>query len=82
MYLLKESWPESLKEFIKTCQTLSLPRSPQTGHVTGTELDKNMRKGMNPKKIHEVSQMAAVVDKLCKECGVRHIVDIGSGLVS
>jgi len=41
-----------------------------------------MRKGMNPKKIHEVSQMAAVVDKLCKECAVRHIVDIGSGLVS
>ncbi|KAK2191903.1 hypothetical protein NP493_43g06009 [Ridgeia piscesae] len=39
-----------------------------------------MRKGMNPKKIHEVSQMAAVVDKLCKECAVRHIVDIGSGL--
>ncbi|KAI0215432.1 Methyltransferase-like protein 25 [Lamellibrachia satsuma] len=76
----KESCPESLKEFIQTSHTLSLPRSPLSCHMTRTELDKNMRKGMNPKKIHEVSQMAGVVDKLCRECGVQHIIDIGSGL--
>ena len=50
--------------------------------MTRTELDSSMTKGMNPKKIHEVGQMAGIVDKLCKECGVKHIVDIGSGLVS
>lgn len=45
------------------------------------EIDPNIKRGMNPKKQHEVSKMAALVHDLVKDTGSDVIVDVGSGLV-
>ena len=37
---------------------------------------------MNPKKQHEVSNMAAYVHQTCQSTQSDHVLDVGSGLVS
>ncbi|CAH1788871.1 unnamed protein product [Owenia fusiformis] len=76
---IKENWPESLKNFITMATNCSSPRK-QICLFNPAVVSNTMKKGMNPKKIHEVSNMAAVIHEMCREHGVKVVIDIGSGL--
>ncbi|XP_070018567.1 uncharacterized protein [Nicotiana sylvestris] len=76
-------WPVSLKEFILTLRSLSLPRE-QTNlqefsgmHIAS--LSNVLAQGMNHKKKHEVEALAALVGLVAKQVGARTVVDVGAG---
>ena len=47
--------------------------------ITGRMISKVLATGMNPKKQHEVSSMAALITDLSKRLNTNKIIDIGSG---
>ena len=49
--------------------------------LKATAVSPNMSRGMNPKKLHEVSYMASLVHDVVSQAGCDLIVDVGSGLV-
>ncbi|XP_064645436.1 probable methyltransferase-like protein 25 [Lineus longissimus] len=75
----KEDWPESLKSFLQLSQRLSLPRQ-QSGKNPTVKINKDIKRGMIPKKIAEVSSLAAVVDAVCREGRCEGVIDVGAGL--
>ena len=70
--------PLSLKEFIDTATKLTLPRDLDP-NIIPVNIPESVKRGMIPKKHHEVSHMAAVVQTTCH--GSELILDVGSGLV-
>ena len=74
------AWPTSLHEFLQLTSQLSLLRGQID--LQPTAIDANMARGMNQKKLHEVSYMASLVHNVMSEAGCDLIVDVGSGLVS
>ncbi|CAG2247834.1 unnamed protein product [Mytilus edulis] len=74
-----DTWPVSFREFLQKAISLSSSRNCKTLE-TAVEIEPNIRRGMNPKKQHEVSKMAALVHDLVKDTGSDVIVDVGSGL--
>ena len=62
-------------------QQLSLPRD-MCGSIKPLSLDQTMKRGMGPKKCHEVSQMSGVVTEVCRSCSCSLVLDVGAGLVS
>jgi hypothetical protein len=77
----KDDWPESLKSFIRDSHCLSLPRT-RCDKYEVLEINKDIKRGMIPKKIAEVASLSAVVDTVCTEDCCEGIVDVGAGLVS
>ncbi|KAL3884429.1 hypothetical protein ACJMK2_024568 [Sinanodonta woodiana] len=80
---LKEGWPESFHAFVKK----SLLYSSICTHAVSTidSLDQicingQIKRGMTPKKLHEVCHMTSLVDHVTRESGAEVIVDVGSGL--
>ena len=52
---LQDTWPVSLCEFLVQSQHLSLGRTPPPWVLEGAvEVGRAVRRGMNPKKLHEV----------------------------
>ncbi len=80
LHYFQDDWPESLQGFVRSALELSLPRGIPASH-SGHNIPPAMTRGMNPKKIHEVSTIAAAVDQLCQENRCQNVIDIGSGLV-
>lgn len=73
-------WPMTLKDFIT--QVVSLPINRDLSlNLESIELKSSHKKGMSPKKIHEVSFMSGVVHKLCVKNKCVDVIDVGSGLV-
>ena len=66
---------------MEKCQRFSLDRT-QIDIETPVFIGQDLRRGMSPKKLHEVKNMAAMVNKLCGESETDIVVDVGSGLVS
>ncbi|KAK3599773.1 hypothetical protein CHS0354_037259 [Potamilus streckersoni] len=80
---LKEGCPESFHTFVKK----SLLYSSICTHAVSTidNLDQNcinskIKRGMTPKKLHEVCHMTSLVDHVTRESGSEVVVDVGSGL--
>uniref|UniRef100_A0A0B7B4Z7 Methyltransferase domain-containing protein n=2 Tax=Arion vulgaris TaxID=1028688 RepID=A0A0B7B4Z7_9EUPU len=73
------AWPLSLHNFISRASTLSLDRK-QIQDITPTSVDYGMARGMTPKKWHEVSWMASLVNDIVCKTNCNLIVDVGSGL--
>ena len=44
------------------------------------ELPKSLERGMGEKKAHEVARMATFVAGACRDRGVGHVIDVGSGV--
>lgn len=44
-------------------------------------LDPQIKRGMNPKKQHEVSHMSALINDITVRTGCDVVIDVGSGLV-
>ncbi|XP_078579621.1 methyltransferase-like protein 25B [Branchiostoma floridae x Branchiostoma japonicum] len=76
---LKDDWPTTLKAFVKTAASLSLPRQQATDLVA-MEINKDLARGMTPKKKHEVSYLASVVRDTCGKTSCNSVIDVGSGL--
>ncbi|CAC5359329.1 unnamed protein product [Mytilus coruscus] len=74
-----DTWPESFREFLQKAISFSSSRNCKSLEKS-VEIDPNIKRGMNPKKQHEVSKMAALVHDLIKDSGSDIIVDVGSGL--
>ncbi|XP_064596483.1 methyltransferase-like protein 25B isoform X2 [Liolophura sinensis] len=75
---IKDEWPDNFSTFVQTALEMSMPRGSYS--VTPVEIPCELKKGMNPKKQHEVSLMAAVLHQLMEEASVSVVVDIGAGL--
>lgn len=80
-----DRWPESLKRLVAACTALRLPVADLPLPVP-TQLEVRLRhalrKGMTPKKVHEVIHLAAVIHEQCAAANVKCVVDMGSGHVS
>lgn len=80
-----EQPPESFLEYIRTVRNLSLGRSFTPRKQKLPVLPRPVAVGMNPKKVHEVTNFADYVDKLScdieEQYGdeISHFVDFGSG---
>lgn len=76
--------PEDLLNFLRTAYKLCLPRSHKDEksdkNSNEVSLSQEEKKGMNPKKCHEVEHLTDLVHKTCDKHGCQSIVDIGSGL--
>ncbi|XP_071098304.1 methyltransferase-like protein 25B [Haliotis cracherodii] len=72
-------FPPSLKRFLQMSHKLSLLRD-QVNILGKKAVDPNLKRGMSPKKLHEVTNMSAVVMETSSKAGCDVIVDIGSGL--
>lgn len=75
----KEDWPESLKKFITTASEMALPRNISEENKC-CSLDPQIKRGMNPKKQHEVSHMSALINDISVRTGCDVVIDVGSGL--
>ncbi|SPO00979.1 uncharacterized protein DNG_03727 [Cephalotrichum gorgonifer] len=76
--------PESLVEYIKTIRKLSLVRSFTPKKQKLPVIPRNVAVGMNPKKVHEVTNFADYIDRLVdgisrEDARPTHLVDFGSG---
>ena len=77
--------PQSLVEYVDTIRRHCLLRNYELVSEQIETMPRHIAVGMKPKKIHEVSNFAAYVDKLSmdlarsKDCSISGIVDFGSG---
>ncbi|KAH7021512.1 methyltransferase domain-containing protein [Microdochium trichocladiopsis] len=69
--------PESLTTWLRTMQSLSLPRSQRPGPTI--DLPPVLTGRMKTKKIAEVSTAAAYIHHVCETKNITHIIDMGSG---
>ena len=79
------------EDFLKFCrkrsELLSLFQELLSNDTTSSEpagpplpLPCSLERGMTQKKAHEVARMARFVGNACKENGVIHVIDVGSGV--
>ena len=77
----RKQWPESLVEFVATCQSLGLPRDPPSieSKFQQAPSDLLVFSGMSVKKRLEVQIMSDCVSELCRTTDVETVVDMGAG---
>ncbi|KAL2483875.1 S-adenosyl-L-methionine-dependent methyltransferase superfamily protein [Forsythia ovata] len=81
---VQDHWPASLKEFVLTLRSLSLPREQADLQkafpgLQVSLLNNVLAQGMNHKKKHEIEALSAVIGSIASRVGVDTIVDVGSG---
>ncbi|CAH8321395.1 unnamed protein product [Eruca vesicaria subsp. sativa] len=81
---VQEHWPASLKDFVHTLRSLSLPREQAElqeilADVNTAPLSTVLSQGMNLKKKHEVEVLSSVVSSVVSSVGDSTVVDVGSG---
>ncbi|GLJ44711.1 hypothetical protein SUGI_0940170 [Cryptomeria japonica] len=83
--LIQDNWPASLKELIRSAESLAFPRNARTSlqmHFPGLSIPyigNVLAQGMNSKKRHEVEVLASVIQRIAIEAGAHCIIDVGSG---
>ncbi|XP_050368664.1 uncharacterized protein LOC126786785 [Argentina anserina] len=82
--LVQDHWPASLREFIVTLRSLSLPRQRADlpavlPGMSMTSLNSVLSTGMNSKKKHEVEVLSAVVSSVANSISADAIIDVGAG---
>ncbi|KAL7130646.1 hypothetical protein ABFS83_13G148800 [Erythranthe nasuta] len=80
----QDNWPDSLKEYVLTLRSLSLPRDQADLQeafpgVQTAPLNNVLAQGMNQKKKHEIETLAAVIGSIARKTGAQTVVDVGSG---
>ncbi|KAJ3948346.1 uncharacterized protein N0V96_002594 [Colletotrichum fioriniae] len=69
--------PESLSKWLKSVQSLALPRDQRPSKTIA--LPETLTSRMKTKKIAEVSTAAAYIHIVCQTNNITHIIDMGSG---
>ncbi|XP_022886391.1 protein RRNAD1 isoform X2 [Olea europaea var. sylvestris] len=82
--VIQDHWPASLKEFVLTLRSLSLPREQADLQkvfpgLQVASLNNVLSQGMNHKKKHEIEALSAVISSIASRVGANTIVDVGSG---
>ncbi|XP_020553988.1 methyltransferase-like protein 25 isoform X2 [Sesamum indicum] len=82
--VVQDHWPASLKQFVLTLRSLSLPRDQADLQeafpgLRVAPLNSVLAQGMNQKKKHEIQALAGVIDSIARRVGSHKIVDVGSG---
>ncbi|KAL8563892.1 hypothetical protein ACOMHN_049548 [Nucella lapillus] len=74
----------SLASFLRKATNLSHHHQQQQSQRVilppPIQIGSGLRKGMSPKKLHEVERMASLVHQVAAELGCNLVVDVGSGL--
>ncbi|XP_046404501.1 uncharacterized protein LOC124169795 [Ischnura elegans] len=81
--IVKDSWPKCLAEFAYRCNELMLPQAGMESFSQNKGWDyipAEIRKGMSPKKQHEVLHLTSFIYHQCCEGNLSRILDLGSGL--
>lgn len=83
------AWPLSLLAFVAACHAERLPGQLETATPASAVangrcaeealLDKQLRRAVNPKKMHEIVRLGALADRLGRAAGCDEMVDVGSG---
>ncbi|KAK1691032.1 methyltransferase domain-containing protein [Colletotrichum godetiae] len=76
-YLPLPDRPESLSKWLKSVQSLALPRDQRSGDSTA--LPEILTNRMKTKKIVEVSIAVKYIHSVCQTNSITHIIDMGSG---
>ncbi|XP_062597462.1 probable methyltransferase-like protein 25 [Saccostrea cucullata] len=76
---VQDDWTESLRKYISSATELVLPRN-LSEEIQPCTLTSELKRGMNPKKQHEVRHMAALVSDIATKTGCDVVIDVGSGL--
>ncbi|XP_066249605.1 methyltransferase-like protein 25B [Euwallacea similis] len=80
--VLKDSIPLDLKVFITELQQFTTNKLIEVN--TSSFITENLVSprsfGINPKKIHEITKLAPVINEVCLESGCDLIIDVGSGV--
>ena len=76
----QDDWPPSLVHFCHQCQALKIPIQRVLKHAP--QLPDKIRRGLTPKKQHEVMTLATFINAECNKYGITQILDMGAGLVS
>ncbi|KAI9594792.1 methyltransferase domain-containing protein [Syncephalis fuscata] len=74
---VKDSWPESFREFVKEAKLFSLDRTPV--NCLFPRVEEQLLYGVNPKKVHEIERLAWIIDELSQLHKIDQIVDLGAG---
>ncbi|KAF9571010.1 hypothetical protein EC968_001096 [Mortierella alpina] len=75
-----QDWPESLKEFVRMVQELSINRTLDPDYAKFKDtLDIHLIPGMSPKKLHEVEILSGLMASYAKEHNIRSVIDLGAG---
>ncbi|KAI9315268.1 methyltransferase domain-containing protein [Dichotomocladium elegans] len=75
-----DTWPVSLKNFVKRARDLPLPRIPLPDYsLVPCQLDRHVQPGMTEKKIHEVSSMSTLVKHAATRKDIHSVMDLGAG---
>ncbi|KAI8895194.1 methyltransferase domain-containing protein [Globomyces pollinis-pini] len=74
---IKDSWPDSLKQYITRASNIGLIRTQQFhGEL---ELDKEVKIGMKQKKVAEVTSISSKINDIAVKNKITHILDLGAG---
>jgi len=77
------SFPPTLQDYITSSSSLSISKTPLTHFAPQNEEKEKMhhsiKKGMSPKKYHEVTRLSSLIYTLSRHASVPYCVDIGSG---
>ena len=76
----QDDWPPSLVHFCHQCQALKIPIQRVIKHAP--QLPDKIRRGLTPKKQHEVMTLATFINAECNKYGITQVLDMGAGLVS
>ena len=74
----RQDWPEGLKKFITKAHELGLDRNI-SDHLGKADLEKDIKIGMNQKKVKETASLSLLIHDICQEKNVTHILDLGCG---
>ncbi|KAI5072705.1 hypothetical protein GOP47_0012811 [Adiantum capillus-veneris] len=82
---VQDTWCDSLKNFVRTAQSLALFRQPGENiekifpGFCKPKISNLLRQGMNAKKIHEVELLSGVINRIFGEAHASQVVDVGAG---
>ncbi|KAG8227566.1 hypothetical protein J437_LFUL000666 [Ladona fulva] len=81
--ILKDGWASCILEFIQKYHELTLPSASEdqlSSSASWEQIPDKLRKGMSPKKQHEVLHLASFIYQQCNYSQISRILDLGSGL--
>ncbi|TPX39235.1 hypothetical protein SeMB42_g06399 [Synchytrium endobioticum] len=76
---VEDSWPESLKSYIRDAFELALPRHPRITLEAVSPTSRCHLTNMKNKKRSEIRKLGDTIHDLARQNGVEHILDVGCG---
>jgi len=80
--IAQDDWLSSLKEFVRTAQSLALQRQPKTAtnEMLAAPIGSVLAQGMSAKKRHEIAALSSLVANVAKSTETTNVIDVGAGI--